>query len=177
MKLNKYTRTAILLALAIASQFLKNLSVYITGSIVNCILVICVLYCGLGNASVLCVVLPLTSWLITGSPIMSAMPVIVPCIMAGNFVLVLLVWLFAKRGSGNRNLAIGMAAGCVGKFLLMWLAISCLVLSLLGPSSGLPAPALAAAKLTFSVTQLITAVIGCIPVLPLKKALDKVINQ
>ena len=173
MKLNRFTRTAILLALAVASQFLKSLSVYITGPIINCILIICVLYCGLGNAAILCVVLPLTSWLITGSPIMSAMPVIVPCIMAGNFVLVLSVWLFDRRSSTGRSILSGMAIGCVVKALLMWLTISCLVLSLVGSSSGLPAPALAAAKLTFSVTQLITAVIGCIPVPIIKAAIDK----
>lgn len=173
MKLSKFTRTAILLALAVASQFLKNLSVYITGPIVNCILIICVLYCGLGNAAILCVVLPLTSWLITGSPIMSAMPVIIPCIMAGNFVLLFFVWLFEKRGDSDKNLIAGMAAGCVGKALLMWLTISCLVLSLLGPDSGLPAPALAAAKFTFSVTQLTTAAIGCAAALAVKKAIDK----
>lgn len=177
MKLNTFTRTAILLALAIASQFLKNLSVYITGSIVNCILIICVLYCGLGNASLLCVVLPLTSWLITGSPIMSAMPIIIPCIMVGNFVLVLFVWLFIKRGNTNKNLVIGMAIGCVSKFIFMWFTVSFLILALLGPGSGLPAPALAAAKFTFSVTQLITAVIGCLTVLPLKNTMDKVMDK
>lgn len=173
MKLNKFTRTALLLALAVASQFLKNLSVYITGPIINCILIVCLLYCGLGNASILCAVLPLTAWLITGSPVISAMPVILPCIMAGNFVLVLFVWPFVKRGDSDKNLIAGMAAGCVVKALLMGLTVSWLVLTLLGPGSGLPAPALAAAKLTFSVTQLATAVIGCIPVLALKKAIDK----
>lgn len=176
MKLNKVTRAAILLALAVASQFLKNLSVYITGPIINCILVICVMYCGLGNAAVLCAVLPITSWLITGSPIISAMPVILPCIMAGNFVLVLAVWLSQKRGESSRRLIIGMAAGCAVKALFMWLTVSCLVLALLGPGSGLPAPALTAAKLAFSVTQLITAIMGCILILAVKRAIDKSIG-
>lgn len=173
MSLHKFTRTAILLALAVASQFLKNLSVYITGPIINCILVVCVLCCGLGNATVLCVVLPLTSWLITGSPIISAMPVILPCIMAGNFVLVLAVWLSRRGGDEGKRLIVGMAVGCAAKALLMWLTVSCLVLALLGPDSGLPAPALVAARLTFSVTQLITAVMGCIPVPFVKNAVDK----
>ena len=173
MKTNKFTRTAILLALAVASQFLKNLSVYITGPIINCILIICVICCGLKNAAVLCVVLPLTSWLITGSPIISAMPAILPCIMAGNFVFVLAVWYFTKRSDSGRNLYIGMAVGSAVKALLMWLTVSCLVLTLLGPNSGLPAPALTAAKLTFSVTQLITALMGCVPVPFVKNAVDK----
>lgn len=173
MKLNRFTRTAILLALAVASQFLKSFSVYITGPIINCILIVCVLYCGLGNAAALCVILPLTSWLITGSPLMSAMPMIVPCVMLGNLVPVLCVWLFQKRGKTDRNLLFGMAVGSVGKALFMGLTISGLILTLVGPSTGLPAPALAVAKLTFSVTQLITALLGCIPVFAVKKALDK----
>lgn len=174
MKLDRFTRTAILLALAIASQFLKSLSVYITGSIVNCILIVCTLYCGLGNAAILCVVLPLTSWIITGSPIMSAMPAIVPCVMAGNFVLTLCVWLFRKNRAPRRGLVLGMAVGCAAKAGFMWVTISCIVISLMGAASGLPAPALAAAKLTFSLTQLITAVIGSIPVPFIASAIDKV---
>ena len=173
MELNRFTRTAILLALAVASQFLKSLSVYITGPIVNCILVICVLYCGLGNTAVLCAVLPLTSWLITGSPIMSAMPVIVPCVMLGNFVLVLVVWLFDRRSRSDKSLLFGMVLGSIAKAAFMALTISGLVLTLMGANSGLPAPALTAAKLTFSVTQLITALIGCVPVFAIKKAVDK----
>ena len=47
------------------------------------------------------------------------------------------------------------------------------ILSIFGPGSGLPAPALAAAKLTFSVTQIVTAVIVSIPVPFIKAALDR----
>ena len=97
--------------------------------------------------------------------------------MVGNFVLVLFVWLFTKHGNTNKNLVIGMAVGCVSKFIFMWFTVSFLILALLGPGSGLPAPALAAAKFTFSVTQLITAVIGCLTVLPLKNTMDKVMDK
>ena len=38
--------------------------------------------------------------------------------------------------------------------------ISLLLLPLLGSATGLPAPALAAARVTFSLTQLITALLG-----------------
>ncbi len=98
MKLNVkiLLRTALLLALCIASQFLKNASVYITGSIVNTILIIATLSCGFWSASAISVIAPLTSWLITGSPIMSAYPAIVPCVMLGNIILVAFVWLFAR---------------------------------------------------------------------------------
>lgn len=98
MKLNVgvLCRTALLLALCIASQFLKNTSVYITGSIVNAILIISTLSCGFLSAAAISVIAPLTSWWITGSPIMSAYPVIVPLVMISNLIIVACVWLFAK---------------------------------------------------------------------------------
>lgn len=168
-------RAAVLLALAVISQFFKNTSVYITGPIINCILVIAVLSCGIGAAAVLSIVTPLTSWLITGSPVMNALPVIPFCVMAGNFLLVLMVWLFIRGKETNGKLAAGLGVGCVVKSAFMAVTISLLVLSLLGPSSGLPEPALAVAKVTFSLTQLITSVIGSVLAFviwqPLKKTL------
>ena len=44
MKTRQITTTALLLALCIASQFLKNTSVYITGPIINCILIVAVVF-------------------------------------------------------------------------------------------------------------------------------------
>lgn len=160
MKTRQITTTALLLALCIASQFLKNTSVYITGPIINCILIVAVVFCGLLSGTILSIVTPITSWLITGSPLMSAIPPIMPCIMVGNFVLVLMVWLFTRKESGSRNLLCGIFVGSMVKSAFMGLTISLLILPLLGPSTGLPAPALAAARVTFSLTQLITALIG-----------------
>lgn len=98
MKLNVklLLRTALLLALCIASQFFKNASVYITGSIVNTVLIIATLSCGFWSATAISVIAPLTSWLITGSPIMAAHPAIVPAVMLGNIILVACVWVFAN---------------------------------------------------------------------------------
>lgn len=154
------TQTAMLLAIAIVSQFFKNTSVYITGPIINCILIIAVMSCGLASGAILSVVTPLTSWLITGSPIMSALPVIPFCVMGGNFLIVLFVWLFVKKKNTNLNMILGMIVGSLAKAAFMTVSIVVLVLGLLGPSSGLPDPALAVAKTTFSVTQLITSLIG-----------------
>lgn len=160
MKIKQLTTTAFLLALCLASQFLKNTSVYLTGSIINCILIIAIVFCGLLSGIILSVITPLSSWLITGSPLMSALPVIIPCIMAGNLLLMLTVWLFIRKKTGSRNLLCGIIAGSVVKTCFMGLTISLLILPLLGPSTGLPAPALAATRITFSLTQLITALIG-----------------
>ncbi len=98
MKINTkmLCRAAILLALCIASQFLKDTSVYITGPIINAILIIATLSCGFIGASAIALITPLTAWLITGSPVMSSYPAIVPCVMLGNVILVSCVWLFSQ---------------------------------------------------------------------------------
>ncbi len=89
-------RTALLLALCIASQFLKNTSVYITGTIINAILIVSVLSCGLLGGTIISVITPLTSWWITGSPLISAIPLLLPCIMLGNLIIVFFVWFFSR---------------------------------------------------------------------------------
>lgn len=149
------TGTAVLLALAIASQFLKNMSVYITGSVVNLILVMAVLFVGIGGGSVIAILTPITSFLITGSPIMAAMPMVIPAVMAGNEVLVLTVACLKKR-----KLPVRVTIAAAGKAAVMGGLISLLIIPILGPTTALPQKALDAARVTFSVTQLITALIG-----------------
>lgn len=160
MKTRQLTLTALLLALCIASQFLKNTSVYLTGPVINCILILATVFCGLWSAVALSLITPLTSWLITGSPLMSAIPMIVPCIMAGNVILAVSVWVSIRKSRRTQNLLLGTLLGAVFKAAFMGSTISLLLLPLLGPTTGLPAPALAAARVTFSLTQLITALLG-----------------
>lgn len=56
--------------------------------------------------------------LITGSPVMSAIPAIIPCVMIGNMILVVAVSLLAKKIKGNAGLIAGMAAGSIAKHYL-----------------------------------------------------------
>ena len=160
MKTRHLTLTALLLALCIASQFLKNTSVYLTGPVINCSLILAAVFCGLWSGVALSPITPLTSWLITGSPLMSAIPMIVPCIMAGNVILAVSVWAGMRQNRCTRNLLHGALLGAVLKAAFMGGTISLLLLPLLGGATGLPAPALAAARMTFSLTQLITALLG-----------------
>lgn len=53
MKTRQITVTAIMLAICIASQFFKNLSVYITGPVINAALILTVLYAGLACGIIL----------------------------------------------------------------------------------------------------------------------------
>lgn len=151
----KIAITAVLLALAIASQFLKNMSVYITGSIINLVLIMAVLFVGTGCAGIIAIVTPVTSFLITGSPIMAAIPLVIPAVMIGNEALVVVVGSLMKK-----NLPVGIVVGAIIKGAVMGLLISLIIIPMFGPASGLSEKALAAAKITFSLTQLITAFIG-----------------
>ena len=105
------TTTAVLLAICIVSQFFKNTSVYITGPVINACLILAVLSVGIPCGIILSVITPVTSFFITGSPIIGAIPAIMPCIMAGNALLVLGVGLVTKKCKGNGGLIAGMAAG------------------------------------------------------------------
>lgn len=78
------TTTAVLLAICIVSQFFKNTSVYITGPVINACLILAVLSVGIPCGIILSVITPVTSFFITGSPIIGAIPAIMPCIMAGS---------------------------------------------------------------------------------------------
>ncbi len=113
------TTTAVLLAICIVSQFFKNTSVYITGPVINACLILAVLSVGIPCGIILSVITPVTSFFITGSPIIGAIPAIMPCIMAGNALLVLGVGLVTKKCKGNGGLIAGMAAGSVVKALFM----------------------------------------------------------
>jgi len=153
----KLAVTALMLALCIVSQFFKNLSVYITGPIINLILLITLLYAGRGCAFVLSVITPITAFMITGSPIMAAMPVVMVGVMAGNAIY---VWVFDIAQQLWKKMYVSAVVASVAKGALMGVSISLLILPLLGPSSGLPEKALSVARTTFSVTQLVTALIG-----------------
>ena len=177
-KTRKLVRAAILLAICVASQFLKNTSVFITGPIVNLVLILAAVYCGPFWACAISVIAPLTSMLITGSPIMKALPIIVPCIMAGNLILVIGVLVFKKLMGGIGGIAVGCLVGSIVKFLFMKLVIVNTVLRFQGPASGLPEKALNAAAVTFSTPQLYTALIGsAVAVILIIPVLNKVFGE
>ena len=162
-----------LLAICIVSQFFKNTSVYITGPIINACLIIAALGAGMACGIILSVITPVTSFLITGSPIMSAIPAIIPCVMIGNIILVVAVSLIAKKIKGNAGLIAGMAAGSIVKALFMGVVIALVLIPSLLPEAMVPK--MAVFQTTFSVTQLITAVIGSVLAfviwIPLKKVI------
>ena len=160
-------QTALLLAICIASQYFKNLSVYITGPIVNATIIIAVLSVGLFSGLLLSIIAPITAFFFTGSPIMAAIPLMFPAIMAGNAILAVSVWYFKEKTSLKLKLPVGMIVGSIVKAVFMGILIVLILLPTFGDqiAAKLPKPealpaVLQTAKITFSVTQLTTALIG-----------------
>ena len=158
IKTKQITVTAIMLAICLVSQFFKNLSVYITGPIINAALILTVLYAGMACGIILSIITPVTSFFITGSPVMAAIPAMFPCIIIGNIILVVCVGLLRKKCGKATGFPVSIAIGAILKAVFMGIAIALIILP-----AFLPAPMhkmLPVLQLQFSVTQLITAVIG-----------------
>ncbi|MDD6339657.1 MAG: ECF transporter S component [Butyrivibrio sp.] len=150
--------TAMMLALCIVSQIFKNLSVYITGPIINACLIITTLLGGGVCGSILAVITPVTAYFISGSPIISVIPAIMPCIMGGNLILVWATAVFFGKIRKNYGVIIGITVGSVLKALFMGGVISLILIPNLLPAKMLPKKAVF--QFTFSGVQLITAAIG-----------------
>lgn len=169
------TLTAAFLAICIVSQLFKNLSVYITGPIVNTALILTTVYCGLTCGLILSVITPITAFFITGSPIMAAVPMIIPAIMLGNAVLVVVVYFLKDRFGRKYHLTvsfpISMILGALFKGAVMGLMISYFILPHFLPEKMLPK--LPALQIQFSITQFFTALIGSAYAFIIRLALHK----
>ena len=160
-KTKKITTAAALLAICIVSQFFKNFSVYITGPIINACLILAVVYCGLFWSVIIAILTPVTAFLITGAPVMKAVPAIMPLVMAGNIVLVVVFWLFMKKSKTIVKFIAGGVIASVAKGAFMALTISYGVLAVVTLPEPMQAK-LPVLRMTYSVTQLFTALIGVV---------------
>ena len=164
------TLTAAMLAICIISQFFKNTSVFITGPIINAALIIVTVFCGLLCGVILSVITPITSFFITGSPVMSAVPLMFPCIILGNIVLVCMVYIL-KNHFGKAGLPVSMALGSICKGAVMGLLIALIILpTFLPPKMASMLPVL---QKQFSLVQFITALIGSLYAFIIIQALSK----
>ena len=105
-----------------------------------------------------------------------------PVVMAGNAILAVSVWYFQEKTSFKWKLPAGLLTGSVLKAIFMGIVVVLIILPIFGDNvaAKLPKPealpkVLATARVTFSVTQLTTALIGSVLSyaiwLPLKKYL------
>ena len=154
MKTREIVLTAMLLALCVVFQSMKGFSVYLTGSAVNTILVMATLSVGVGSGLIIAALTPIIAYFMGATPILQVIPLMILVIMAGNAVLVIATGIFKEK-----NLVAGLISGAVLKAAVLWILVWYAILPYFG--SGLPDPMKMAVKASFSVTQLITALIGC----------------
>ncbi len=159
-KIRQLTETAVLLALLVALQALtKPLGQVVTGSFVNAVLAISALTAGLYSGLAVAIISPVLAYLLGIAPQILT----VPAIMVGNAVYVVALYFIYRKGSQIRGI-IAWAVAAAAKFatlyaIVVWLICGALSEKLL--SSGmLNELMLKMLPVTFSTTQLITALIG-----------------
>jgi hypothetical protein len=152
------TRTAILIALLIVLQIatapLGNQLV--TGSLVNLLLIVSVMTCGLATGLSAAVVSPVTAKFLGHGPLWA----LIPFIAAGNVMLVLLWHFIGNRSMGGKKRAAYIAAlisAAVAKFLVLYIGIVQIAIPVF---LGLPEPQSAVISKMFSIPQLVTALLG-----------------
>ena len=156
------TQTAMFIALLVSAQiFTGQFGQFVTGSIVNFILVAACILVGLPAAAIVGVVSPLIAFLITGRPVF---PVLIPFVMVGNVALVTAIHFIAAKSylklthSSYARAVVAVIVGAVLKFLVLWVGIVHVAIPFLIP--GILLPQVNALSLAFSWPQLVTALIG-----------------
>ncbi len=178
-KLRWITETAILLALLITLQALtKPMGQLITGSCVNAILAIAVLFAGLGSGLTVAAISPILAFLLGIAPQILT----VPAIVVGNGVYVLILHGLADpdRKKILKNM-LAWVVSAAAKFVVLYILVTQVICGFLAKTlmdgGLLKEPMLKALPATFSWPQLVTALIGggvALIIAPvLRKALKK----
>lgn len=152
------TRTAIFIALLVVAQittsFLGN--TLITGSIVNMVLIVSVMNCGLASGLSVASISPIIAKLFGIGPLWS----LIPFQMAGNITLVVLWHFIGNRNIGGKKIishAVALVTAAIAKFLVLYISIVQIAIPIF---LRLPEQQAAAISKIFSISQLFTASIG-----------------
>ncbi len=151
------TQTAAATALLVVMQAVTAPlgSTLVTGSIVNLILIVTVMVCGLSAGLTVAVLSPIFAKLFGIGPLWE----LIPFIILGNGVLVVLWHLLGRRKADNPLPMYGLAAvvAAVAKFLTLYVGIVLIAIPLL---LHLPEKQAAIVSGVFSFPQLLTALVG-----------------
>jgi hypothetical protein len=126
------------------------------------------------------VVTPVTAFIVSPNPVMSAVPGIIPLIMLGNAVLVVLTYFLVRPAvTGekfyiNPRSVIMAVLSCLAKGCIMGLTISLWLLPTFIPAEAPIRAKLPVLQTTFSVTQFVTALIGFVYFFILWKPVSKI---
>lgn len=147
--------TAMLIALLIVFQVTtSSLGQFVTGSLVNLVLIISALSVGLVGGLAVAAVSPVVAFLLGVGP---AFPQIVPFIVAANAVIVLSVYLISGRDATPVRSALSIIVGAALKFFVLWAGVVKVILPFI---PGLKEKQISVISASFSWPQLVTALIG-----------------
>ena len=168
------TRTAIFIALLIVLQAatMPLGNTIVTGSIVNLLLIVSVMICGLASGLSVAAVSPVMAKFLGIGPLWS----LIPFIVAGNIALVLLWHLIGNRNIGRRHTAyiIALVSAAAAKFLVLYVGIVRIAIPVI---LDLPEQQAAVISSMFSFSQLITALVGGMVTSALLPTLIKAIGE
>lgn len=168
----KIAEAGLLFAIILVMQTIKNISAYISGPVINAVLVIAALEVGLWWGIAFSVITPLTSILIAP---MSPMTMItqatygvnLPVIMIGNIIFVLFAYYGRKKG--EKEFILSLILGAVLKWLFMWGAADLIIKPLFEQNLG---KLVAAVNKVFSTLQLYSALLGAVIIYPVSRAIS-----
>ena len=177
-QVRKIARTGLMIALLVTLQWITAptaafVGQYITGSCVNCVLVVATLLCGLYSGVFVAVISPFCAFLLNIGPKLLQ---IVPAIALGNIVLVLCVHFLLGRASLTifQKVA-GLVSASFSKFAMMYIAVVRVLIPVMGPAIS---EKQATTFVTmFSWPQMVTAFVGGTIALLMVPVLKKVIKQ
>lgn len=175
-KLMLLTRTAVMLACVIVFQWLGKLlgdaifpgvgSTILVGSLVNLVLYVTTIFCGVIGAVCVGLLTPVMA-LVIGQ---LAFPILIPFVGLGNVILVLTFWAIAKyiKIPDLACKALGVVGGSLLKFLYMGFALVALL-----PVLGFNEKQVAMMSVNYGWVQLVAAIIGGIIFYGVYKGLQK----
>ena len=172
------TETSVMLALLVVLQAVtKPLGQLVTGSCVNAVLAITVLFCGLSSGITVALISPVCAYLLGIAPQILTVPVI----MVGNTALVSLLYLIGGRSRFLWKKAVAWISAAVCKFVFVFILVNYGICGILAEpllaQGTLKPPMLIALPATFGITQLFTALIGGALALALTPILRKALHK
>ncbi|MCR5703640.1 MAG: ECF transporter S component [Eubacterium sp.] len=133
MKLNtkQIVITVLLLILSfLIIRFLKVPNLEVAGYristsdiLINLILILGTFYCGIFSGVILSIMAPIISFVVSGGGFIASIPAILPCIMAGNLILVLAAWLIRGKKNEAGLFPLVLVLGATLKFITMRLLV------------------------------------------------------
>ena len=147
--------TAVFIALLITLQAVtKSMSQFITGSMVNLVLIASTLVSGFASGLTVAAISPFFAFMLGIGPKFIAL---VPFVALGNIVLVLVWGMICKKGLETKNMISALVVGAVLKFAVLYGGIVRFAIPTL---LALPEKQAAVMGANFSWPQLVTAALG-----------------